>query len=203
MTPTWPSSKSVVAKCVLRLFERRTLLAPGAACDMASWGHNSGFSLDASVRIEARDRAGLERLLRYCARPAFARQRLTWRDNAQQLIYRLSKLDLDGRTVLVLTPIERLNRLAVLITPPRRHRHRYFGVLAPNARLRALVTAYAGLPLPGELDPHNAPVGNDGRGVHIQGLMDSPLMVEVDVASENPAQVPLVEDEHIIQALAA
>jgi hypothetical protein len=36
---------------------------------MASWHHGGGFSLDASVRIEATDRAGLERLLRYCARP--------------------------------------------------------------------------------------------------------------------------------------
>jgi len=32
--------------------------------------HSGGFSVDASVRIEATDRAGLERLLRYCARPA-------------------------------------------------------------------------------------------------------------------------------------
>jgi hypothetical protein len=29
---------------------------------------NSGFSLDAAVRVAAHDRAGLERLLRYCAR---------------------------------------------------------------------------------------------------------------------------------------
>jgi hypothetical protein len=33
-------------------------------------------SLDASVRIEGADRAGLERLLRYCARPPFALERL-------------------------------------------------------------------------------------------------------------------------------
>ena len=124
---------------------------------MAGWAHNSGFSLDASVRIEARERAGLERHLRYCARALFASERLAWRANAQQLIYQLPKPDVDGHTVLVLTPIELLNHLAVLIPPPRRHRHRYYGVLAPNARLRALVTAYAGLPLRGELDPHNPP----------------------------------------------
>jgi len=108
---------------------------------MAGWAHNSGFSLDASVRIEARERAGLERHLRYCARALFASERLAWRANAQQLIYQLPKPDVDGHTVLVLTPIELLNHLAVLIPPPRRHRHRYYGVLAPNARLRALVTA--------------------------------------------------------------
>jgi hypothetical protein len=37
---------------------------------------NSGFSLDAAVHVGAHDRAGLERLLRYCARPPFALERL-------------------------------------------------------------------------------------------------------------------------------
>ena len=32
---------------------------------------------------------------------------------------------------------------AALVPPPRTHRHRYFGVLAPNASLRAVVTAMA------------------------------------------------------------
>ena len=30
---------------------------------------------------------------------------------------------------------------AALVPPPRTHRHRYFGVLAPNSPLRAAVTA--------------------------------------------------------------
>ena len=46
--------------------------------EMANWGHNSGYSADARVRIEAKDRARLERLLRYCARPVFASERLSW-----------------------------------------------------------------------------------------------------------------------------
>jgi hypothetical protein len=36
-----------------------------------------------------------------------------------------------------------LDRLAALVPPPRIHRHRHFGVLAPNAPLRAAVTALA------------------------------------------------------------
>jgi len=35
-----------------------------------------------------------------------------------------------------LTPLEFLERLAALVPPPRVHRHRYYGVLAPNAPLR-------------------------------------------------------------------
>ena len=43
-----------------------------------------------------------------------------------------------------MTPLELIDRLAALIPPPRRHRHRYYGVLAPNSPLRAAVTALAG-----------------------------------------------------------
>jgi hypothetical protein len=51
-----------------------------------------------------------------------------------------------NRASLMLTPLELIERLAALIPPPRRHRHRYYGVLAPNAPLRAQVTAFAGVP---------------------------------------------------------
>jgi hypothetical protein len=44
-----------------------------------------------------------------------------------------------ARTVLALSPLEFLAALSRLIPPPRVHRHRYHGVLAPNARLRQQV----------------------------------------------------------------
>ena len=37
----------------------------------------------------------------------------------------------------------KVDRIAALMQPPRTHRHRYFGVLAPNSPLRASVTAIA------------------------------------------------------------
>jgi hypothetical protein len=58
---------------VLRLSRRRDLLLPDDAAAMRHWEHGGGFSLDAKVRIEARDRAGLERLL--LLRPSDFRQR--------------------------------------------------------------------------------------------------------------------------------
>ena len=51
---------------------------------------------------------------------------------------------MDGRTELVLTPLELLDRLSKLVTPPRIHKHRYCGVLAPNAKLRKAVIETAG-----------------------------------------------------------
>jgi Putative transposase. len=101
------------------------------------------------ARVRCRDRAGLERLLRYCARPIFAGERLAWAEAGERLVYSLPKPGPFGQTVFSLTPMEFLERLARLIPPPPRHRHRYHGVLAPNAPWRAAVTARAGLP-PGE-----------------------------------------------------
>jgi len=57
---------------VLRLFRHRDLLSPDdARC--TSGGTAEGGSL--KVRIEARDRAGLERVLRYCARPILCQRK--------------------------------------------------------------------------------------------------------------------------------
>jgi len=47
--------------------------------------------------------------------------------------------------MLLLTPLECLDRIALLIPPPRRHCHRYFGVLAPNPPWRPAVTTRAGV----------------------------------------------------------
>jgi len=131
-----------VRRRILRALVRRGLIDTQDRKEMEQWDHGGGFSLDASVRIEAHDRHGLERLLRYCARPPFAADRLEALD-AQRLIYHLPKPDPDGRTQLILSPLELIGRIAALVPPPRQHRHRYYGVLAPNSPLRPAVTALA------------------------------------------------------------
>jgi len=121
---------------------RRRLLSADDAQVMATWEHGGGFSVDAEVRIEAHEREGLERLLRYCARPAFALERLTEIDPGH-LVYESVKPGPGGSVSLMLTPMQLLDRVAALIPPPRKHRHRYYGVLAPNSPLRDAVTALA------------------------------------------------------------
>jgi len=133
-----------VRRPLLRAAARRGLFEREDAQAMGAWDHGGGFSLDASVRIEADDQEALERLLRYCARPAFALERLREIDPAHQ-VYESIKPGPSGSLTLMLTPFELIDRLAALIPPPRRHRHRTYGVLAPNAPLRAAVTALAGV----------------------------------------------------------
>ncbi len=134
--------QAAVRRRMLRAVERRGLLTPEDAQAMAAWEHGGGFSVDAAVRIEAFDRDALERLLRVCARPAFALERLRELD-PEPLVYESVKPGPRGSVSLMLTPMQLLDRLAALIPPPRRHRQRYSGVLAPNSSLRTAVTALA------------------------------------------------------------
>jgi len=135
-----------VRRRILRAFVRRGLIDKCDRDEMMGWEHGGGFSLDASVCIEGRDRAGLERLLRYCARPPFALEHLHTLD-AEHLIYHNPKPRSDSPRDLVLTPLELIDKIAALIPPPRAHRHRYYGVFAPNSPMRAAVTASAPMPV--------------------------------------------------------
>ena len=54
-------------------FRRHGLLDELDAAGMLTWQGSGGFSVDASMRIEAEDRAGIERLVRSCVPPAAPR----------------------------------------------------------------------------------------------------------------------------------
>ena len=58
---------------------------------MQGWGHSGGFSVHAGVRVAAQDSAGRERLLRYCARPMFAGERLVWAGGRAQVRCRVRR----------------------------------------------------------------------------------------------------------------
>ncbi len=147
-------AQETLRKRILRGFVGRGLLEGFEAKEMLTYRH-SGFSVDTSVCIAAQDRAGLERLLCCCARPPFALERL--RKAGRELVYRCAKqhsepgsnprnpLNKRGAKVdeITLTPLELIDRIAALVPPPRTHRHRYFGVLAPNSPHRASATALA------------------------------------------------------------
>lgn len=80
--------QATLRRRILRTFVGRNLLQSSDAKDMLAYQH-SGFSVDAGVCIQAHDRAALERLLRYRARPPFAMDRL--RKEGAALVYRCAK----------------------------------------------------------------------------------------------------------------
>jgi hypothetical protein len=179
-----------VRRRVIRWFRMQRLLDVAAAADMLAW-ENSGFSIDASVRITLIDRdvpsyfRSLEHLLRYCARPPFALERLSVirgpDGRATRVRYVLPRHKAAnwvgrgrGRTstrpgangVVELSTFEFLDRLADLVPPPRKHRHRYHGVFAPNHRQRRAVTALA---IGNIAKPHDAGAGGHAGDGHATG----------------------------------
>lgn len=139
-----------IQKRVLRLFGKRGWFSDDEIEKMLAYT-NSGFSLNGDVKIHPSDREGLERLIRYCARPSFASENLRW--NGKWLIYRLSKPTHKGKTFIQLDPLDFLDRIFTLIPPPKRHRRHYHGVFAPNAPLRKKVINYANRRLDGPPPP--------------------------------------------------
>lgn len=81
-----------VRRRVLRWFVRRGWLAEEDRRQMQRWDHSGRLSVDTAVRIEGWDRDGLERVLRYCAKPPFALERLE-PTGADRLVYHLPKPD--------------------------------------------------------------------------------------------------------------
>ena len=126
---------------VLRLAVRRGSFTPEVAADLARWYHGAGLSLHAAVRVEAEDRAGLERLLRYCAHPASAGARLFWSGSDPPVRQALPEPPPTGQTEITLTPLELRDRRAALLPQPRRHRHHHAGGCVPHTNRRARIDA--------------------------------------------------------------
>jgi len=97
-----------------------------------------GFSLHAAERCAADERKRLEQLCRYITRPALASERVQC-NAAGQVVLKLKTPWRDGTTHIVMSPLEFMQCLAALVPRPRLHLIRLHGVLASNAKLRALV----------------------------------------------------------------
>jgi len=138
----------LLAKCYAASSRNLTAMGPNAgqplmrAVDGQAKAKNdrdertvAGFNLHTSLPIGANDRAGLERQLRYMGRPALSEERLTQRADGR-IVVKLKKNWSDGTSHIVLTPMDLMARLVALIPPPRKNQIRYFGIWAPNAKLR-------------------------------------------------------------------
>ncbi len=81
--------------------------------------------------------------MRYCARPPLALDRLGWWDEErQQLVYQFQRALPGGQTYEILSAMELMKRLADLTPPPWMNLVRYYGVLAPHAKIRQQVVSF-------------------------------------------------------------
>jgi hypothetical protein len=101
-----------------------------------------GFSLHAATTVAAGDRAALERLCKYVARPPLAVGRLT-QVSDDLLSFQLKTPWSDGTTAILLSPLELVEKISALVPPPRRNLVRYHGILAPHSKRREKVVPAA------------------------------------------------------------
>jgi hypothetical protein len=102
--------------------------------------HVEGVDLDAHVTVGAAARDQLERLTRYILRPPIKEERLTL--TGDHVRVELKTPWRNGTTHVSMSAHTFLDRLAVLVPPPRANTLLYGGVLAANARLRNKAVAY-------------------------------------------------------------
>ena len=124
--------------------EQRRGTAPGRLLPKPSKGlvaEYLKFNLHAGVSVPSGLPAARERLLRYCARPPLALERLSVLDDGR-ICYRIK----DSDQVRLMTPTQFLARLAALVPPPRHPLVRFYGVWAPHSRWRSLVMPAAPAP---------------------------------------------------------
>lgn len=93
---------------------------------------------------------------------------------------------------LTLTPLELIDRIAALVPPPRTHRHRYFGVLAPNSPLRATAVAMAAAPT----QPTMAQTPPTDMGLGASGMVPPG-----NAQPTQPDPVPLKRPAHYLWAV--
>lgn len=98
----------------------------------------AGFSLHAAVYSKPWERKKLEMLCRYITRPAVAEERLELKPSGD-IVLRLKTPYRDGTTQLLFSGLEFVEKLAALIPPPRIHLTRFFGCLAPHAKIRSQI----------------------------------------------------------------
>ncbi len=98
----------------------------------------SGFSLHAAVYCAPWEREKLEKLCRYITRPAIAEDRLKLLPSGD-IVLKLKTKYSDGTSHLLFSGLEFVEKLAALVPQPRIHLTRFFGCLAPHAKIRSQI----------------------------------------------------------------
>jgi hypothetical protein len=106
--------------------------------------HLDGFDLHAALTVAAHKqsrRPVLEKLLRYCARPPIAQDRLRELPDGR-IALELKTPWADGTTHILYEPVDFVAKLAALVPRPHKNLVVYHGVLAAHSAWRQRVVAY-------------------------------------------------------------
>jgi hypothetical protein len=111
---------------VLAMLIGEGLMSDGRVRVLMSWRHNSGFSVDDSVRFEPEDRKSMEKVARYLLRPPLSLERMTYTKGDDQVVYQRKGKDGRPGEEERIDALDFLARVIAHIPPPRVHLVRYF-----------------------------------------------------------------------------
>lgn len=139
-----------------------------------------GFSLHAGVSAKAHERAKIERLCRYIARPAVSTHRLERLPDGT-ISYELKTPYKNGTTHVIFDPLDFIARLAALVPKPRFHLIRFHGVFAPNSKHRAVVTSAGKEKQPPSTATTELPVDSEERRGKMSWAMRLKRVFNIDI----------------------
>jgi len=105
-------------------------------------GFFEGYSLEAGRQVDAKNREGLEQVLRYMLRPPVSNKRLRILPDGR--VELKLKRPINGVEAIAMTGVQFLRKLAAIVPPPRLHSIRYFGVFAPSSKVRPKIVGTKG-----------------------------------------------------------
>jgi hypothetical protein len=124
-----PRAGQPVRRIRLRMDQTIAQIRGGLVAEM-NW-----FNLKADKTVKEHQRWKLARLVRYITRPPLAHERLKLAEDGT-VRYSMKRPWSDGTVEIQLSGVELVEKLAAAVPPPRGHLIRYFGILAPNAKIR-------------------------------------------------------------------
>jgi len=123
-------------KKVLELLKGEGLLSGEREQLLLSWQHQTGFWVDASVKVEPEDEASVQRLARYILRPPVSLERMAWDEGSDEVVYtgkaRKGQPGVEAR----MDALDFLARVIAYIPEPRQHTVRYYGWYSKASRGR-------------------------------------------------------------------
>jgi len=100
---------------------------------LLSWRHNSGFSVDSSVRFEPEDKTSADRVARYIVRPPVSLERLSFDGGPAGKVEYRAKGGGAG-DIKRFDPLDFVARLIMHAPEPRLHTVRYYGAYSSRGR---------------------------------------------------------------------
>jgi hypothetical protein len=135
---------------VLSFLKREGLISQERIELLLSWRHNSGFSVDSSVRFEPEDTTSADRVARYIVRPPVSLERLSLDGGPDGIVEYRAKGG-GPSDIKRFDPLDFVARLLMHAPEPRLHTVRYYGAYSSRSRASQKLVQVDGKNTEGEL----------------------------------------------------